>query len=164
MDLAQQVQGMSQAESFSMLGMHLTDMIVPWLAILISIAAAFWFKEFAQNLAAGLSFKWGGNFREGDQVIMDGHEAMIIKIGSKETVFGRYTDKGYTWQYVPNEKLEFHRLEKIVHRDLHLDTDIEKGQHIIELVSKAQEAYKKPLEVDKNAEGETGRYDNRGNG
>ena len=79
-------------------------------------------------------------------------------------MFGRYTDKGYTWQYVPNEKLEFHRLEKIVHRDLHLDTDIEKGQHIIELMSKAQQAYKKPLEVDKNAEGQTGRYDNRGNG
>ena len=102
---------------FDSFGMTMTDMLVPWLTILISIAAAFWFKEFAQNLVAGLSFKWGGNFREGDQVILDGHDAMVIKIGTKETVFGRYTENGYTWQYVPNEKLEFHNLEKIVHRD-----------------------------------------------
>lgn len=154
MDLAAKVEGMSQAESFQMLGMHLTDLIVPWMAILISIAAAFWFKEFAQNLVAGMSFKWGGNFREGDQVILDGHDAMIIKIGMKETVFGRYTENGYTWQYVPNEKLEFHKLEKIVHRDLHLDTDIEKGQQIMELMAKAQSAYKKPLEVPKDAKGQ----------
>jgi len=154
MDLATKVEGMSQAQSFQMLGMHLTDLIVPWIAILISIAAAFWFKEFAQNLVAGMSFKWGGNFREGDQVILDGHDAMIIKIGMKETVFGRYTENGYTWQYVPNEKLEFHKLEKIVHRDLHLDTDIEKGQQIMELISKAQSTYKKPLEVPKDAKGQ----------
>jgi len=154
MDLATKVEGMSQAQSFQMLGMHLTDLIVPWLAILISIAAVFWFKEFAQNLVAGMSFKWGGNFREGDQVILDGHDAMIIKIGMKETVFGRYTENGYTWQYVPNEKLEFHKLEKIVHRDLHLDTDIEKGQQIMELISKAQSTYKKPLEVPKDAKGQ----------
>jgi len=154
MDLAQQVQGMSHTESFQMLGMHLTDMIIPWLAILISIAAAFWFKDFAQNLVAGMAFKYGGNFREGDQVILDEHDAMIIKIGMKETVFGRYTDKGYTWQYVPNEKIEYHKLEKIVHRDLHLDTDIEKGQQIMELIAKAQSTYKKPLEVPKDAKGQ----------
>lgn len=154
MDLASKVEGMGQAESFQMLGMHLTDLIVPWIAILISIAAVFWFKEFAQNLVAGMSFKYAGTFREGDQVILDGHEAMVIKIGMKETVFGRYTEKGYTWQYVPNEKLEFHKLEKIVHRDLHLDTDIEKGQQIMELIAKAQTTYKKPLEVPKDATGQ----------
>ena len=102
-----------------------------------------------------MSFKWGGNFREGDQVILDGHDAMVIKIGTKETVFGRYTENGYTWQYVPNEKLEFHNLEKIVHRDLHLDTDIEKGQRVIELMEKAKGAYKMPGKVDHHASGES---------
>lgn len=155
MDLASQVEGISQAESFQMLGMHLTDMLVPWLAILISIAAAFWFKDFAQNLVAGLAFRYKGVFREGDHVILDGNDAMIIKIGVKETVFGRYTENGYTWQFIPNERIEFHRLEKIVHRDLHLDTDIEKGQRILELMAKAQTAYKKPLEVRKDAEGQS---------
>ena len=154
MDLAAKVEGMSQTESFQMLGMHLTDMLVPWITILISIAAAFWFKDFAQNLVAGMAFRYNSNFREGDQVILDGHDAMIIKIGMKETVFGRYTEKGYTWQYIPNEKIEFHKLEKIVHRDLHLDTDIEKGQQIMELISKAQQTYKKPLEVPKDAKGQ----------
>lgn len=142
-------------ELFDNFGISMTDMLVPWITILISIAAAFWFKEFAQNLVAGLSFKWNGNFREGDQVILDGHDAMVIKIGMMETVFGRYTENGYTWQYVPNEKLEYHNLEKIVHRDLHLDTDIEKGQRVIELMTKAQDAYKKPKEVDHHATGES---------
>ena len=68
---------MENMDLFDSFGVTMTDMLVPWLTILISIAAAFWFKEFAQNLVAGLSFKWGGNFREGDQVILDGHDAMV---------------------------------------------------------------------------------------
>ena len=55
----------------------------------------------------------------------------------------------------PNEKLEFHNLEKIVHRDLHLDTDIEKGQRVIELMEKAKQAYKAPTKVDHHASGES---------
>ena len=43
---------------FDQLGMELTDILAPWIAILISISAAFWFKDFAVNLMSGLKLKF----------------------------------------------------------------------------------------------------------
>ena len=34
-------------EAFDKLGLDFATMLVPWIAILISISAAFWFKDFA---------------------------------------------------------------------------------------------------------------------
>ena len=31
---------------FDQLGMELTDLLAPWIAILISLSAVFWFKDF----------------------------------------------------------------------------------------------------------------------
>ena len=36
-------------EAFDKLGLDFATMLVPWIAILISISAAFWFKDFATN-------------------------------------------------------------------------------------------------------------------
>ena len=36
-------------EAFDKLGLDLASMLLPWIAILISISAAFWFKDFATN-------------------------------------------------------------------------------------------------------------------
>ena len=47
---------------FDQLGMELTDILAPWIAILISISAAFWFKDFAVNLMSGLKFKFNPAF------------------------------------------------------------------------------------------------------
>ena len=41
-----------------------------------------------------------------------------------------YGDKGYTWRYVPNERIPFLKLEKIVNKDVHLDTPMEKALQI----------------------------------
>ena len=43
---------------FDQLGMDFADLIGPWIAILVSISAAFWFKDFAQNMMIGLKFKF----------------------------------------------------------------------------------------------------------
>ena len=43
---------------FDQLGLDMADVLAPWIAILISISAAFWFKDFAVNLMAGLKFKF----------------------------------------------------------------------------------------------------------
>ena len=43
------------------LSMDLTVMIMPWIAILISLVIAIWFKEFATGLAKGLKFKMNKN-------------------------------------------------------------------------------------------------------
>ena len=58
-------------------------------------------------------------FREGDKVILDGERALIVKIGVTETVFGVTKNSGefdgdYVWRYVPNERISFLKLEKVI--------------------------------------------------
>ena len=126
-------------EIFDQLGMELTDLLAPWIAILISISAAFWFKDFATNLMIGLKYRNNSAFCEGDHVILDGKDAIIVKFGLRETVFGVYSDRGYVWRFIPNDQLPRQRLEKIINKDLHLDTDEEKGKRIQEMIDKAQD-------------------------
>jgi len=127
-------------EAFDALGVELTDFLAPWIAILISLSAVFWFKDFATNLACGLKFKFNPAFNEGDAVILDNQDAIIVKIGLRETVFGIYSQKGYVWRYIPNDRLKLLKLEKIVNKDLHLDSEEEKGRRIQSLIDKAQDA------------------------
>ena len=124
---------------FDELGIQLTDLLAPWIAILISISAAFWFKDFATNLMIGLKYRTNSHFNEGDHVILDGKDAIIVKFGSRETVFGIYTDRGYVWRFLPNDKLPNQKLEKIINKNLHLDTDEEKGRRMQEMIDKAQD-------------------------
>jgi len=92
----------------------LTEFILPWLGILLSLMIAIWVKDFATALAKGLKFKMNPAFKEGMKVILDGKDAIIVKIGATETVFGVYSDRGYTWRYVPNEKISGLKLEKVI--------------------------------------------------
>ncbi|MBR20269.1 MAG: hypothetical protein CMA64_09040 [Euryarchaeota archaeon] len=123
---------------FDQLGLQISDFIGPWIAILISISAAFWFKDFAINMMQGLKFKLNPAFNEGDSVILDGNDAIIVKIGLRESVFGIYSEKGYTWRYVPNNRIPFLKLEKIVNPDLHLDSTAEKGRRLQAMIDQAQ--------------------------
>ena len=72
------------------------------------------------------------------KVILDDHDAIIVKIGLRESVFGVYKDKGYVWRFIPNDRLKFHKLEKIINKDLHLDSKAEKGRRLQEMIDKAQ--------------------------
>ena len=55
-----------------------------------------------------------------------------------ETVFGIYGDDGYTWRYVPNARIEFLKLEKIVDPELHRDTAQEKAQKLVDAMQDAK--------------------------
>jgi hypothetical protein len=111
-------------------GLELTDMAMPWITVLVSLVVAVWFKDYATKIAKGLAFKMNPAFKEGMNVILDGKDAIIVKIGITETVFGVYSDRGYTWRYVPNEKIPNLKLEKVINPELHLDTEEEKYQKI----------------------------------
>ena len=126
-------------EVFDQLGMELTDLLAPWIAILISISAAFWFKDFATNLMIGLKYRNNSNFNEGDHVILDGKDAIIVKFGLRETTFGLYTDRGYVWRFIPNDRLPTQKIEKIINKNLHLDTDEEKGKRLQAMIDKSQD-------------------------
>jgi hypothetical protein len=123
------------------LGLELTDMMMPWITVLISLIVAVWLKDYATSIAKGLKFKMNPAFNEGDEVLLDGEPAMIVKIGTVETVFGIYSDRGYTWRYVPNERIPYIKLEKVINKDLHLDTAEER----IKKLESAKKASKKVL-------------------
>ena len=70
-------------------------------------------KDYSVSLIKGLKFKFDSQFQEGQKVMLDGEQAMIIKIGWQVTTFGVYSPRGYTWRYVSNTKIEGLKLEKI---------------------------------------------------
>ena len=121
------------------LSMDLTGMLLPWIAVLISLIVAIWFKDFATGLAKGLKFKFDPAFNEGDEVLLDGELSMIVKIGARQTVFGVYSERGYTWRYVPNERIPYLKLEKVIKKDLHIDSDEEKSEKLKTIIDKIQD-------------------------
>ena len=98
----------------SELSMNLTDMLLPWIAVLVSVIITIWFKDFATNFAKGLAFKRKPGFEPGDRVYLDGEKALIISIGIQETVFELERDGITVWRYVPNTRTEYIKLEKII--------------------------------------------------
>ena len=108
-----------EIQSIESLSTNLTDLMLPWIAVLISAIIAFMLKDFVSSFSKGLKFKFNPQFREGDKVILDGERALIVKIGVTETVFGVTKNSGefdgdYVWRYVPNERISFLKLEKVI--------------------------------------------------
>ena len=95
-------------------------------------------RDAATSFVKGAKFRFNPAFKEGDKVILDGNPALIVKIGLSETVFGVYGEEGYTWRYVPNTRIEFLKLEKIVDPDLHRDTDQERAQKLVDAMQDAK--------------------------
>jgi len=112
---------------------------MPFISALILLVITLWFKDFATKIAKGMAFKMNKSFNEGDAVILDGQDALIVKIGLSESVFGVYSDKGYTWRYVPNERIPMLKLEKVINKDLHLDTEQEKAEKLQAMIDRTQD-------------------------
>ncbi len=121
-------------------GLEVTNLIMPFISALLVLVITLWFKDFATKIAKGMMFKMNKAFNEGDTVILDGNEALIVKIGLSETVFGVYSDRGYTWRYVPNERIPMLKLEKVINKDLHLDTEAEKAAKIQSMIDRVQDS------------------------
>ena len=110
---------MTEIQSMETLSSDLTELILPWVAVLMSAIIAFMLKDFVSSFSKGIKFKFNPQFREGDKVILDGERALIVKIGMTETVFGVTKSSGefdgdYVWRYVPNERISFVKLEKVI--------------------------------------------------
>ena len=97
---------------------------------LASVLGGLALKDYSVSFSKVLKFKLNSQFNEGDKVLLDGEQAMIIKIGMGTTVFGVYGKDGYTWRYISNTKIESLKLEKIVDKDLHQDSAYEKKQKL----------------------------------
>ena len=117
----------------------MSEMLMPWIALLLSVVITMWIKDWVQAFVKGMQFRINKAFNESDHVILDGAPAHIVKIGCTETVFGVYSDKGYTWRYVPNSRIPYLKLEKIVDSELHLDTIAEKAEKLQKLIDAGQD-------------------------
>lgn len=101
------------------MAMELTELIAPFITGLLLVVIALWLRDIAVKVAKGVMFNMNKAFQEGDKVVLDGERALIVKIGLTQTVFG-ITKKGgdwdgdYVWRYVPNERIPFLKLEKVV--------------------------------------------------
>ena len=130
---------MEELKSINDLSLDITNFIMPWIAILVSLIVAFWLKDFVTQFMTGLKFKLDPAFNEGDNVLLEGEDAMIVKIGARQTVFGVYSDRGYTWRYISNSKIYSLKLEKVIKKDLHIDTELEKAQKLKSLIDKVHD-------------------------
>ena len=140
--------------SASGVGLEVTNLIMPFISALVLLVITLWFKDFATKIAKGMMFKMSKSFNEGDSVILDGNDALIVRIGLSETVFGVYSERGYTWRYVPNERIPMLKLEKVINKDLHLDTEAEKAAKLQSMIDRVQDskisANKEAIEEIKN--------------
>ena len=99
--------------------LEITEFILPYIGMVLIVVFGFMIKDFATKMSKGIAFSMNKQFQEGDHVLIDGERALIVKIGVTQTVFGVTKSNGefdgdYVWRYVPNERIEFLKLEKII--------------------------------------------------
>ena len=126
---------------------ELSEYYVEFIGFLLTLIVGLSIRDAATSFVKGAKFRFNPAFQEGDKVILDGNPALIVKIGLSETVFGVYGEEGYTWRYVPNTRIEFLKLEKIVDTDLHKDTAQEKAQKLVDAIQDANIEKNNRLEV-----------------
>lgn len=99
--------------------LEITEFILPYIGMVVIVVMGFMLRDFAMKWGKGIAFQWNKQFQEGDHVLIDGERALIVKIGMTQTVFGVTKTEGelngdYVWRYVPNERIDFLKLEKII--------------------------------------------------
>ena len=99
--------------------MEITVFILPYIGMVLIVVFGFMLKDFATKMSKGIAFSMNKQFQEGDHVLIDGERALIVKIGVTQTVFGVTKSNGefdgdYVWRYVPNERIDYLKLEKII--------------------------------------------------
>ena len=120
----------------TMFEIELNDFYIQFIGFLLTMLLGLAVKDYAVSFMKGLFFRLFSPFDEGDKVLLEDQTAMLIKIGLNQTVFGVYGDEGYTWRYVPNERIPYLKLEKVVDSELHADSADEKADKIRKILNK----------------------------
>jgi len=108
----------SSIDSLNELSSNFSEFLTPIIALSIGIVILMVMKTILTDIAKGLRFKFTPTFNEGDMVILDGDEAIIVKIGLLTSVFGITKKDGtYCWRYIPNNRIEYLKLEKIISKE-----------------------------------------------
>ena len=126
-------------ESLSNISLEFSELILPYIGIMISIVFFLWFKDFAIGISKGLKFKIDPHFQEGDEVWLEDESAVILKIGMTQTIFGIVNGRGYIWRFIDNERIFEMKLEKMVSDKIHFDTETEQSKKLRQLLSLTEE-------------------------
>ena len=110
--------------------LEITQFLLPYIGMVMIVIIGFMIKDFATKLSKGIAFSMNKQFQEGDKVLIDGERALIVKIGITQSVFGISKSNGefdgdYVWRYVPNEKIENLKIEKIIFDHLPINNQIQ---------------------------------------
>ena len=129
-----------------MAAIEMTEFLLPYIGMVMIVIFGFMLKDFATKMSKGIAFSMNKQFQEGDHVLIDGERALIVKIGLTQTVFGVTKSGGdfdtdYVWRYVPNERIEFLKLEKIIfdHTPLNNKSKIADNKEQIEEIKNGKE-------------------------
>ena len=129
-----------------MAALELTEFLLPYIGMVLIVIFGFMLKDFATKMSKGIAFSMNKQFQEGAHVLIDGERALIVKIGFTQTVFGVTKSGGdfdtdYVWRYVPNERIEFLKLEKIIfdHTPLNNKSRIADNKEQIEEIKNGKE-------------------------
>ena len=119
--------------------LEITEFLLPYIGMVMIVIIGFMIKDFATKMSKGIAFSMNKQFQEGDHVLIDGERALIVKIGYTQTVFGVTKSGGeldgdYVWRYVPNERIDFLKIEKIIfdHTPINNSTKIKNNSNKIE--------------------------------
>ena len=93
-------------------------LLMPWLTLVASLIFAALLKDWIVSFVKGVKFRLAPNFNPGDTVILDGEEAVIVSIGYMTTVFSKIGTDGMVWRYVPNERIPYLKLERVVQENV----------------------------------------------
>ena len=105
---------MIEIANLNEISIDLVELVAPLLALTVSIGIGLWAKDALDALIKGLPFRSDTAIQEGCTVYVDGDKATIIKIGVFKTTFQISNGRGVTWRYVPNKRIEFLKLEKVI--------------------------------------------------
>ena len=86
----------------------------PAFSVIAAVIVLLILKDWAASIAKGLKFYRNPAFMPGDKVMLDSEIAIIISIGFTETIFEIERDTVKTWRYVPNTRIDYLKLEKVI--------------------------------------------------
>jgi len=84
---------------------------------IIVLILLFLFKDYTVNIASGLAFKLNKDFNEGDLVLIDDKEAIIVNIGLRQTKFQFKHKNKITWKYVYNSRIPWMNISKVIYKE-----------------------------------------------
>ena len=102
----------------NVLSLEFAALMMPWITILSSLVLAALVRDWVTSFVKGIKFKLWPNFNPGDKVILDDEEAVIVSIGMMTTVFSKIESEGIVWRYVPNERIPYLKLERVIQENV----------------------------------------------